>query len=410
MDPHAAPLDHRTPAAGADRVPGRVAGQIAHKDVAQALFPGDSVSLVQGFARGWRQPLQLVRRVEARKVQGGVGAQLGGQPTAHGADVVEVIGVGRHDQPGDFDPDPFIAHHLQGAQHGLQGRLGNLFVEVVAEALQIDIGRVGDLAEIAQRGFFDIPGGDQHIADSPFAGQGRGVARVLVKDDGVGVGVGDRRDLALGRRVDEPGGRQIVVLQVLGPGLRDLPVLAVQAAQVAAGRGQRQNRLTGQKVVQRFLLHRVQVERAGVAVHQGVQLAFLDHPRAAEAPVALGQGAAVGAEQAADSAVVARFVPGCLARPLPQLRRGVVGETAPQPPAAGIGVEQQVVDGGGSQSQTAGAHDALLDELAPVSHGPPPGSSVFDGRGDAARPSAAAPRRCPPDTGCRRTSGASGSL
>jgi len=94
------------------------------------------------------------------------------------------------------------------------------------------------------------------------------------------------------------GREEFTVLHLVGLRLGDLPVLAVQAAEVAAGGGQREGFAAGRKMIERFLLDRVDVHGAGVAVGQAVERAVHVDLGAAHAAVSGGQHTVVGADQA----------------------------------------------------------------------------------------------------------------
>ena len=46
--------------------------------------------------------------------------QFFGDPSAHAADEVEVIGVGRHDEVDDLEPDPQFAEQFERAEDRLE--------------------------------------------------------------------------------------------------------------------------------------------------------------------------------------------------------------------------------------------------------------------------------------------------
>ena len=99
------------------------------------------------------------------------------------------------------------------------------------------------------------------------------------------------------------------ILGLLRLALRDVPVLAVQAAEPAAGRGQREDVGAGQEVEQRLLLDRVDVEAHRIAVGQRVERAVLVDAVAAVAAVFRLQQALVGAELALDVLAQLQVVP-----------------------------------------------------------------------------------------------------
>jgi uncharacterized SAM-binding protein YcdF (DUF218 family) len=92
----------------------------------------------------------------------------------------------------------------------------------------------------------------------------------------------------------------IVVLGFFRRVLGDGVVLAVLAAEVTARSGQRKRQGPGQKVVEGFFLDGIDVDRAGVAIDKGVQLAPAILAHAAGAAFPFDQDAAMWAELAAD--------------------------------------------------------------------------------------------------------------
>ena len=97
---------------------------------------------------------------------------------------------------------------------------------------------------------------------------------------------------------------QVEVVGLFRPGLGDFPILAELAVQVAAGGGDGKRLAPGQDVEEGFFFNGVQVDGAGVAVHQAVIFALPVLPDAAFPPVS-GQNLAVpGAELALHQALV----------------------------------------------------------------------------------------------------------
>ena len=120
----------------------------------------------------------------------------------------------------------------------------------------------------------------------------RHVDGVLQEDHRIVVGKGDAAAAAgLGGAGDRLG-RGPIGQPVELPRLRDVPVLAELAGQVAAGGAERQDRRAGQEVVERLLLDGVDAEAAGAAVggqHHPVAAARPDEAQPALALVQLAQ-------------------------------------------------------------------------------------------------------------------------
>ena len=98
-------------------------------------------------------------------------------------------------------------------------------------------------------------------------------------------------------------------------GLRDGPVLAVQAVEVAAPRGDREGHAAGVDVEERLLLDRVGVGGDGPPVHERDQRAVAILADAADPGPTGSDQAAMGAGDAADGAVAPRTRPGRRAWP-----------------------------------------------------------------------------------------------
>ena len=102
------------------------------------------------------------------------------------------------------------------------------------------------------------------------------------------------------------------VFGFLGFLLRNLPVLAIEAAENAAGGGEGKGAAAGQEMEQGLLLDRVNVEGAWIGIDQRVEGAVVVDLVAAMAAVAGGQDAIVGADLALDVAAKLEVVGGLL--------------------------------------------------------------------------------------------------
>ena len=157
---------------------------------------------------------------------------------------------------------------------------------------------------------------DKDIADALFFGQAGRVLGKLHENGGFGVGVGDGgAAVGLGlpdddlRRARHPGDFAPVSFGELG----NVVVLAVEAHEVAAGRGDGVGAGPRQEVEQGLFLDGVGVFRHHHAVHQGIEGPGLVFPHVAEPPFARVDLALVGAQVAEHLAFFQLFVkPGLL--------------------------------------------------------------------------------------------------
>jgi len=159
------------------------------------------------------------------------------------------------------------------------------------------------------------------------------------------------------------------VFGLLRLGLRDVPVLAVQAAVYAAGRSQREGRRAGQEVEEGLLFDRIDVHRARVAVGQRVERAVLIDPGTAVAAVFRLQEALVRAHLALDVAAQLEVVPG-LGRPAPGLPlppefalRGIAVEDVGR--RQRLGPATQVIGRPADRRQPGHRADASLEKPPP---------------------------------------------
>ena len=264
---------------------------------------GDGPGPLQGgdrCARGVQHPM---RRVEGREVHGHLGPELGDDPVALGGDLgVGVVAPG-DEQGGDLQPGAQLAHSHQRVEHVVQASSGHAPVEVVGEALEVDIGSVDCAEELVARPGADPSPGDRHGQQSRLVAGDGGVDGVLGEDDRVVVGEGHPHGSHVGRGPGQgPGGGgrgEGVEL----PGGGDLPVLAVLARQVAARGPEGQDRRSGQHVRQGLLLDGIQDEAGGPSVggqHDGVPDTGAHE---AESALAVAQGAPAGAQLAPQPSV-----------------------------------------------------------------------------------------------------------
>ena len=171
------------------------------------------------------------------------------------------------------------------------------------------------------------------------------------------------------------GGRSERLVEVLGRGLRQLPVLAELAAERTPGRAEREGRGARKEVVEGLLLDRIDMNRHGAAVDQAAQLTAYVDPNATGAALPILEGASARAQQTPDRLRVVR-----VARLLENVRRGVALQTIParercgRPetcPGRGLQEDPAVPAAESSVSRVGGASD-LLSFSRPAHTSPPP--------------------------------------
>ena len=197
----------------------------------------------------------------------------------------------------------------EGVEHRLQPRSAELHVELVGEALQVDVRRVHLRVELAPRLGADVAGGDGDRLDAELMARVGGVHRILGEDHGIVVREGDAPRSRRPRRLRDRLRRGVVHQRVHLARLRDVPVLAELAREVAAGGAERQHARAGVEMIERLFLDRIDAESRRASVgrqHDRVALALADE---AGAPLAFVQAAVAGAEIALDAPVGQRVPP-----------------------------------------------------------------------------------------------------
>ena len=152
---------------------------------------GRSCGRAAGRRPGSAALLQLVGRVEAGDMPGDLGAELVGDEAGHVAQFrVAVVAPGDH-QGGHLEPDAEAPIVAQAVEHPLQGGAGDLPVEFLGEALEVDVGRI----EVGGDGRQGLGGGvavaDEDVLEPGRLGQHGRVVGVFEVDGRLGVGVGD---------------------------------------------------------------------------------------------------------------------------------------------------------------------------------------------------------------------------
>ena len=197
---------------------------------------------------------------------------------------------------------PAALHRLQGAEDRPQGAAAYLPVEILAEGLQVDLDGVQVRRHLPQGSGIDVAARYDDGPQAPGLRLPRRVHDVLELHGGLVVGEGDHR------RRSAPGPRRQVRrrdahrLDLLGPGLGDLPVLAEAAGETAPRRGHGVGQGPRQKMVERLFLDGVHVGRGDAGIDQALERPVAVFPDAAPSPLPRRDDALVGTEAALDRA------------------------------------------------------------------------------------------------------------
>ena len=226
LDPVSAPRDD---------LPGAVwtirAFRSVPRDVSDVHVPEPflAAGFVGGIERrhGCRgEVLQAVLRVESRKVDRNVGSEIGGDPARHVPDAGRSVVQGRHDEIHELEPDPPLVDRENGIEHGREGRVADIPVVRFVEGFEIYLDRIDEIAEIEEGFPAQVAVRYDDALDIPLSREPRDVLYVFNENDGLGVGEGDGRRAKRDCLIDDTRRRREARFGVLGPRLRNLPVLA----------------------------------------------------------------------------------------------------------------------------------------------------------------------------------------
>jgi hypothetical protein len=111
-----------------------------------------------------------------------------------------------------------------------------------------------------------------HVEDSAFPGQLSDFDHIFHENGGFDVSGSDRGAFKTGGAADYRFGRKFIVHSVIRAGLRDFPVLAKFAVEVAPGCGNGKRPGGWQNMEKGLLFHRVDIDCAGISVNKGIVL------------------------------------------------------------------------------------------------------------------------------------------
>ena len=302
--------DERPRASGTERGSTFPVVHVAGVDVVEAATQRDRARPRERGRRRPRQVGHLVVGMEGGEMQRHVGPELARDPAALGLDLGVAVVLARDEQRRDLGPHVGLVHQIdERVEDRLQVRTAQLHVELVGEAFEIDVGRVHLRVELAPRIDADVTGSHGDRRDPAGVARIRGIHRVLGEDDRIVVRERDAAAAARMRGGGNGGGRRRVLQRVHLARLRNVPVLAELAGEVAAGGPERQHRRAGIEMIERFLFDRVDAESGRASVrrqHHRIVLA-LAHEAGAALPFV--QPAVARTQVALDASVGQRMPP-----------------------------------------------------------------------------------------------------
>ena len=278
---------------------------VAGVDEPQALAQADAAGARQRGRRCRQRVQHLVIGMECGEVHRHIDAEVLPDPRAFGGDLGVAVVASRNEQGGDLQPHVGLVPQVeQGVQHVVQTPDADLAVEVFGERLQVDVGGINVPIELGAGRSTHVSGRHRDGFDSPVVARIGDIGGVLPEDRRIVVG---ECHTATTQFVSSAG--DVVGSGPAGQGidlarLRDIPVLAKLAGEVAPRSAERQHRRTRQEVVERLLFHRVDAEPARPPVAGELHLIVDPAADEAQAALALVQLACARTDVALNPAVV----------------------------------------------------------------------------------------------------------
>ena len=265
---------------------------------------------MQRLRRRRRLVLQLEVRMERGEVQRHIVAQVLQHPAAQLLELRVAIVQRRNDQVGDLEPHVgFVPQPPQRIEHRLQMRERDLAVERFGERLQIDVGGINVAVDVEECLARDVAVRHHHGVQAGVVRLARDVDDVLAPDGRLVVGERQMRRVMLQRDVHHMLRAQAQRVDLIGLGLGDVPVLAEEAAHVAAGGAHGEDLRSGEKVVERLLLDRVHGNGRGPPIAELQQASAFVLADEAEAVLAFSDVAVARAQIAVETPVGHRLPP-----------------------------------------------------------------------------------------------------
>jgi hypothetical protein len=112
--------------------------------------------------------------------------------------------------------------------------------------------------------------------------------------------MGDRMGSTLFGFLDHHLGRKFFAVNILRSGLRDLPILAKLALEIASRGGEGKRSCSGKDMKKRFLFNRIDMNRARISIDQAVIFSVVIFSHPADASLPLGHAATVRTQLAPD--------------------------------------------------------------------------------------------------------------
>lgn len=255
---------------------GGVRENVAFVDVVQADFASDGTGAMEGGGRSSRLVAKFEIGMESGEVERDVGAEMREDPFGELASFCGIVVESGNHEIGEFEPHGgFVLEPLESLEDGLEVGERDLAIEIFGERFEVHIGGIDVVVDVVESFAGDVAVGDHDGFQAVKFGGFANVDDVFAPDGGLVVGEGDGVAPVLEGKLGDVFGRDVARVNLIVMGFGNVPVLAEEAAHIAARSAHAEDAGAGQEMIEGLFLDGVNLESGGSAVAEVEEFSVL---------------------------------------------------------------------------------------------------------------------------------------
>src|SRR5208337_3322166 len=240
---------------------------VAFVDEVEADFTGDFAGAMESAWGSGRDIAELEIRMEGGEVERDVGAEMRENPFGELAGFDGIVVERGNDEIGELKPDAsFVLEPGKHVEDGLEMGEGEFAVEIFGEGFEVDVGGVNVVVDVVEGFAGDVAVGDHDGSKAVGLSGFADVNNVFAPDGGFVVGEGDGIAAVLQGEERNLFGGKVLGVDLVLMGFGDVPILAEEAAHVAAGGAYAEDFRAGEEMAEGLFLDGIDLESGGSAV------------------------------------------------------------------------------------------------------------------------------------------------
>jgi hypothetical protein len=248
--------------------------------------------------------MELEIGMEGGEVERDVGAEMLENPFAELAGFGGIVVEGGDDEIGELKPDVgFVFEPGEHVEDGLEMGERDFAVEILGEGFEVNVGSVNVVVDVVESFARDVAVGDHDGFEAVGLGGFADVNDIFAPDGGFVVGEGDGIAAVLLGEERNLFGREMLGVDLILMGFGDVPILAEEAAHVAAGGADAEYARAGKKMAEGLFFDGINLKSGGGGVAQAEEFATLIDANEAETGLAGADVAVARTEEAVDATV-----------------------------------------------------------------------------------------------------------